>query len=200
MLYKPVWEINRETYAKDSQTMDRLREYTKWELRFDFENTLEELVDVELGSTVLYIPDELIKKEPGMGLKEANVLVQTKYGIETLEALGKREEYCTTIGKEIETLKSRHKALFEASLFVSPELRESKEGVLMKNICEQWFENKAPVSVIEAIASRKRVELKENSTIFANQLNQGFVKAQFSQKPGISRFSEFVDYVKGKLI
>ena len=199
LLYKPVWEISREMYAKDSYTMDRLCELTDWKLRFDFENTLENWVGVDPGSTILYIPDKLVKKEPEMGLKEANVLVETKYGIETLEDLGNHEEFSTTIGKEIENLKSRHKALFKASLFVSPELRESTESVLMRAICEQWFENKIPASVIDVVASREKIELEEKPTIIAQQLHQGFLKTPFRPKSGVSRFSEFVEYVSSHL-
>lgn len=199
VLYKPVWELSREMYARDSVTMNRLGELTDWKLRFDFETTLEKWVGVESGSTILYIPDELVKKEPGMGLKEANVLVETKYGIETLENLGNREEFFTTIGREIENLKSRHKALFKASLFVSPELRERSECTLMKAICEQWFENKVPSSVIEVVASREKIELKEKPTIIAQQLHHGFLNTPFRPKSGISRFSEFAEYVSSHL-
>lgn len=63
------------------------------EQRYEFETILEELAGVEHGSVTLYIPDKLLeKREPEMGLKEAQVLVETKYGIKTLEKLGERYE------------------------------------------------------------------------------------------------------------
>jgi HD superfamily phosphohydrolase len=197
-LYKPVWEISREVFSKDRHTMERLEELTDWKQRYEFENTLEKLLDVELGSTILYIPDPLTKKEPEMGLKEANVLVETKYGIDTLENLGKREEYKTTIGMEIDYLKSRHKVLFTASIFVSSKLKEGKKDLLAGEICKEWFENEVPSTIIEVIVSSEKIELqKKPIVVIAKELHEKFLSTAF--RPGFLRFSEFKEYVSTQL-
>jgi len=196
-LYKPILRIGREDFRQKQSIMDQLVDLTNWQVRYDFEASVERVAGVEPGSVILYIPDKLRKKEPKMFLKEARTLVKTKYGVETLEELGKRDEYKPTIGMELDNLKSSHKALFEVLLLAYPGLKK-KDRDTVAAICEEWLKCMIPTSAIAMLENRGVIDLKGKSvTHVASELYEGFKKMQ--PLPGkASRLTHFVSFAENR--
>jgi HD superfamily phosphohydrolase len=199
-LYKPLHELGREEYCKSEITLQRLEELIDWERRYDFETTLEGLVGIESGGVILYIPDKLLeKREPEMGLKEAQVLVETKYGIETLEKLGERSEFKLTIGDEIENLKSKHKALFKASLYVSQDVLNDPRHRRLKHIAENWLEAKEPIAIVSSILEKSQIRTDEQVELVASRLQDEFQRTPFAPTPKICSLRRFVESANASL-
>lgn len=135
-----------------------------------------------------------------MGLKEAQVLVETKYGIETLEKLGERSEFTLTIGREIDNLKSKHKALFKASLFVSQDVLNDEKRRRLKLLSENWLEGEEPVSIVSSIMENTKIPASGLLESTAASLHEEFKQTAFAQTPRMSSLRQFVDFAKSKLI
>ena len=162
---------------------------------------LEELTGVEAGGVIFYIPDKLVKKrEPQMLLKEALVLVQTKYGIETLEKLGERVEHTLTIGNEIMNLKSKHKALFKASLFVSGDVLNDEKRRRLKLIAKNWLEGEEPISIVSSISEKNYISLNGQVESVAARLYEEFNQTNFALDSKVCSLRLFVDSAKTKLV
>jgi uncharacterized protein len=199
-LYKPLYELGREEYCKSEVSLQRLEELIDWERRYDFETTIEELTGIERGGVVFYIPDSLIEnREPAMSLKEARVLVETKYGIETLEKLGERSEFRLTIGNEIENLKAKHKALFKASLFVSKDVFNNEKRMRLKHVSENWLEGNDPIAIISSILETNHTITSEQVETIASRLHEEFQKTPFVPMSRISSLRRFVESSMSKL-
>jgi HD superfamily phosphohydrolase len=201
-LYKPLLEFSRDDCVKSSLTLKRIDELINWRRRYDFETTLEKLTGVEDGGVILYIPQELGKeKEPEVLLKEAQALVESKYGIETLEDLGRREEFKTTIGDDISNLKSKHKALFKVSLFVSKDVMAHFMCGRVKRICQEWLEGKPPAGIIRTLLEKRGIKIEVPEEHLAETYHEGYLQ-EIGTKPKRSDTCELricLEYIENRL-
>lgn len=200
-LYKPLLVLSRDDCVKSALTLKRLSELVNWKQRYDFETTLEELTGCELGGVILYIPQEVgEEKEPEILLKEAQALVESKYGIETLIDLGKREEFKTTIGDDISNLESKHKALYKVSLFVSEDVRMHKMCGRLERICEEWLGGKAPSAMIGSLLEREKIKREEPEEYLTERVMEAYQSASpRPSSPDICELRSLMDFAKSYL-
>jgi hypothetical protein len=148
-----------------------------WELRYDTERTIEEIVGLEKGSVLIYIPDESMGAKKYLGTRVELPIGWSDENTKSIENL-KKEDFPTE-NREIfdiiritrEAITSKHEILWKLSVLIRDDAGK-KEKDNVKHICEQWFSGAAPVSMVEFIA-REHLELKGVSfTEIAESLNK----------------------------
>jgi len=160
-LYKPVYEPPVITSDIELH-IDPLKD--DWEERFLFERELENLLDLEPGDIIVYIPHK------DMGAKrhvKVLVKISPRDNPRPLDQIGSATRLPADykgideiIKKELELLLQKHKSLWKMSVYVRDGIEEEKRS-LIKGICEQWFEGKEPVSLVEACARKYKKPLNK---------------------------------------
>ncbi|HUS99105.1 MAG TPA: hypothetical protein VMY59_02160, partial [Candidatus Thermoplasmatota archaeon] len=125
-LYKPIFKrgyfVPNEEDANTTKTLETVAErYRDKREREGLESQLERAVRIPEGSIVVYCPDRK------MNLKHFEMLIQGQYD----SSIRPLEDFVTSwIRNEIDTIKNRHKALWNFQIFVDPSVTDPTDTTL----------------------------------------------------------------------
>ncbi len=198
-LYKPVYEQSIVKFEHDDKFKE-LRD--KWKLRYETEERLCELLGLDPGDILIYVPSEQ------MGRKQAKALVQLHFKYDgatdicSLEDLshqkvqaGNLQDTIDTLKAELDALQDKHRLLWKLSVFVNPEVEYMKKQRLY-TICEQWFENKTQDALVKIIS--RNHPTKWPSELICDVAN-GMVRRDATRTACNSLFSRYCDVIKDLL-
>lgn len=165
-LYKPVYKLSIVDYSQSDKINELIND---WKKRYDTEEKLCELVGLEHGDILIYVPSER------MGAKQADALVQVPFKFDggadicTLNQLANKrvkdanlQDIVDVLKAELEALENKHRVLWKLSVFVHPRIKETPQAAELSTLCEQWFNNKAQFELVHRLSEKQGIQL--NST------------------------------------
>jgi hypothetical protein len=151
-LYKTIYE----TEMKGKSSKLRIDDLSDWEKRYETERELEDVVGLEKGSILIYVPDESMGAKKYLRTRVELPIGWSATNIKFIEELNKSDfpkeynEIYQVIKITKDMIIQKHEILWKLSVLVRDNIDEpAKSGI--KQICEQWFSGAAPVSMVEFI-------------------------------------------------
>src|SRR2546425_6632479 len=137
-----------------------------WRKRYETEEMLCELLQLEPGEIIIYVPSE------NMGSKQAKAFVQTPFPFDgsndicRLKELAEKrvqdpnlQDVIDVLKTELNALEDKHRVLWKLSVFVHPKVRGTEKAVILREVCESWFKNQSQHELVQLLAERLSLQL-----------------------------------------
>jgi len=197
-LYKPAYEL-KIVEAKSREKVNELM--VDWQKRYDFEESLANLVNENPLDIIVYIPTQ------EMGAKAAKTLVQLPFGngssFCSLENLATRRELPAEyrdirdiVDRELRVLDTKHRMLWKLSVFVHQGVERTS---LIKKVCEEWFQSAEQYALVDIKASAASKSLSNKEKMEIAMLARTTVSTPPSGSEHRCSFSRLLDVVDSLL-
>ncbi|MFX0210399.1 MAG: HD domain-containing protein [Candidatus Hodarchaeota archaeon] len=199
---RKLYDVLYETGTVELRSKELIGELEEdWEKRFETEREMEALFGLEPGNLIIFVPSKSMDAK-----KTLETLVEVPFTwrptVKTLDRLETRDfpdEY-RDIYEVINMTKNmiirKHELLWKLTVYVHKDV-DIQIQKKIKVLCEQWFKGAAPVTLIEALAERKKTSLTPTRyTQIAEEVNETLVATFPSTK---SLFATAVDTARSLL-